>query len=153
MSTSSSSAKVAKENIGWHLWKAITKALREVPSFFSYALTTTPVSITSLFTQDSSSSNWSISFSERLLLATFLSIESSTSSIDLDFFCAKKAASKAALIFRSRGNASKMNAILSGKSRVIVFINQIYDKYFDFIKTANGFALSAKFTIINVSSK
>lgn len=126
--TSSNSAKVAKEIKGWHFVKAWIKAWRDVPSFFRSALTTTPVSITARFTQESSSSNWLISFSERPLEATRLSMLLKTSSTDLGFAWAKKAASKAALSLRSLGNASKMDAMLSGRSRVTLFIIQIYKK-------------------------
>ena len=142
--TSSSSANVSNENNGWNFWKAMRNALRDVPSFLSSALTTTPVSMTTRFTQDSSSSNRSSSVSEVLLSTTFLSIEANISSIDLGFTWAKKATNNAALVLRSFGNASKMNAILSGKSRVTVFINQIYNKYFSLISAAYCFLLPTK---------
>ena len=88
----------------------------------------TPVSNTTRFTQESSSSISSISLSERPLAATRLSILANSSSSDFGLAWARQAVSNAAFILRSRGSDSKTEAMLSGRSRVTVFIYQIYNK-------------------------
>jgi hypothetical protein len=125
-STSSNSDKVGRETKGLHISRALTNALLEGPSFLSSALTTTPVSITTRFNQESSSISASISFSESPLAATRLSMVSNISPTDLGLAWARQAVNKAAFTFFSFGIASKTKAILSGKSSVIVFIFQIY---------------------------
>ncbi len=118
----SSSSSVLKASNGMHSLTALVKAYREAPSFFSKALTITPVSITTRNNYEISSSSLSISSLLIPLNKTFLSACSKIFSIVFGAAWAMKAANRAALALRLSDNPSKIRAIWSGISRLIVFI-------------------------------
>lgn len=122
LNTSSNSRIDSTDNYGVKLVSANKNALREVPSFFNAALTTTPVSMTTFFNYEISSSSPSISSSLSWLDKTRLSITSNNSLNETDFELTKVAASNAAFIFSEGERAFNMLATLSGTSKVTVCI-------------------------------